>query len=109
MKVSNTPASALKNAIQSKDMQTKDADVKKAGKEGMSFAKMASMGSVGPATVELSPEAKQIQKATEIAKNNDIDEAKIARLQSLIDNGKYQIDAAQIAEKLVDEHLKFPS
>jgi flagellar biosynthesis anti-sigma factor FlgM len=61
------------------------------------------------AQVSLSQRAKQIQQATEIAKDNSVDEAKVARLQNLIDSGKYQVDAAQVADRLVDSHMKMPS
>ena len=48
-------------------------------------------------------------KATEIAKkSDDMDEAKIARFQKLIDEGKYICDASAVADKLVDEHLLMP-
>lgn len=67
------------------------------------------IGASSPAQVSLSNQAQQIKKATEIAKDDSIDEAKVARLQSLIDGGKYKIDAAKIADKLVDEHLDMPS
>ena len=36
----------------------------------------------------------------------DIDEAKVARLQALIDKGQYKVDARAIADKLVDEQMK---
>ncbi len=61
------------------------------------------------AQVSLSPQAQQIKKATELAQSDNVDEAKIAKYQSLIDSGKYQIDAAKIADRLVDEHLNMPS
>lgn len=67
------------------------------------------IGANSSAQVSLSNQAQQIKKATEIAKDDSVDEAKIARLQSLIDGGKYKIDAAKIADKLVDEHLDMPS
>lgn len=61
-----------------------------------------------PAKVDLSDRAQMMQKAKEIASNNSIDEAKVARLQKLIDNGEYKTDAAAIADRLVDDHLNFP-
>lgn len=57
------------------------------------------------AEVNVSPRAKNIQKATEIAKKDSVDEAKVARLQAMIDKGEYKVDADKIADKLVDEHL----
>lgn len=60
------------------------------------------------AQVSLSKQAQQIQKATDIAKKDSVDEKKVAYFQNLIDSGKYQTDAGNIADRLVDEHLKMP-
>lgn len=57
------------------------------------------------AEVNVSPRAKNIQKATDIAKQDNVDEAKIARLQKMIDGGNYKVDAEQVADRLVNEHL----
>lgn len=63
----------------------------------------------GSSKVKLSERAQMMQKAKEIATNtNDIDEAKVARLQKLIDEGKYKVDAGAVADRLVDDHLMFP-
>jgi negative regulator of flagellin synthesis FlgM len=59
------------------------------------------------ARVELSQRAQDIKKAKELATpSGDIDEAKVARLQKMIDEGKYKIDAEAIADRLLDEHMK---
>lgn len=57
------------------------------------------------AEVNVSARAKNIQQATEIAKRDTVDEAKVARLQKLIDGGEYKVNADDIAEKLLSEHL----
>jgi len=61
--------------------------------------------------VDLSTRAQDIKKAKEIAsaKTDEIDEAKVARLQKLIDEGKYKVDADTLASKILDEHLLTPS
>lgn len=70
-----------------------------AGKEGVK----------GSAQVDVSDRAQMMQKAKDIASRPDsIDEAKVARLQKLIDEGKYQVDADAIADRLVDEHMSIP-
>lgn len=58
--------------------------------------------------VELSSRAQDIKRAKDIAMNStpDIDEAKVARLQALIDKGQYKVNAEAVAEKLLDEHTK---
>jgi|GEM_PF-1737525 flagellar biosynthesis anti-sigma factor FlgM len=55
--------------------------------------------------VELSSRAQMMNKAKQIAGEESVDEAKVARLQKLIDEGRYHVDASSIADKLVDEHL----
>ena len=61
------------------------------------------------AQVSLSQKAQQIKKATDIAKKDTVDEKKIAFFQNMIDSGKYQVDSAKVADKLVDDHLKMPT
>jgi len=63
----------------------------------------------GSAQVEVSERAQMMQKAKQLASQPDtVDEAKVARLQKLIDEGKYKVDAKSIADRLVDEHLSIP-
>ena len=64
----------------------------------------------GSAKINLSERAQLMQKAKEIATQApDVNEAKVARLQKLIDEGKYQVNAQALADKLVDEHMMFPA
>lgn len=55
--------------------------------------------------INVSPRARQVNKAMEIAKDDSVDEAKIARLQKMIDGGEYKVDAEAVADRLVNEHL----
>jgi len=60
----------------------------------------------GATKVDLSPRAQDMKKAKEAAlQAPDINEEKVARLQKLIDEGKYKVDAKDIAGKMVDEQL----
>jgi negative regulator of flagellin synthesis FlgM len=61
----------------------------------------------GSSKVDVSDRAQMMQKAKEIASQSGIDEVRVARLQKLIDDGKYKTDAAAIADRLVDEHMSF--
>ncbi len=62
------------------------------------------------AQVEVSQDARHIQKAMELAKVDDsVDTDKVARLQKLVDAGAYRVDAESIADRLIDEHLKMPT
>lgn len=58
--------------------------------------------------VDVSSRAQMMNKAKEIASEQTVDEAKVARLQGLIDSGKYKVDAQAIADRLVDEQLMMP-
>ena len=69
----------------------------------------AKNSAAGSANVNVSERAQMMQKAKDIATKPDtIDEAKVARLQKLIDEGKYNVSADAIADKLVDQHLLIP-
>lgn len=65
-------------------------------------------GAKAAENVNVSERAQMMQKAKDIASDTSIDEAKVARLQKLIDEGKYKTDAQAIADRLVDEHLTIP-
>lgn len=63
----------------------------------------------GSARVDVSSRAQDMARAKELATpSGDVDEAKVARLQRLIDAGEYKVDAEAIADRLVDEHSKMP-
>lgn len=58
--------------------------------------------------VDVSPRAQEAKRIKELAMAApDVDEAKVAKFRQLIDEGKYKVDAEAIADKMVDEHLKF--
>ncbi|MGE3757887.1 MAG: flagellar biosynthesis anti-sigma factor FlgM [Pseudobdellovibrionaceae bacterium] len=61
------------------------------------------------ANVNVSERAQMMQKAKDIASSPmTVDEAKVARLQKMIDEGTYKTDAAAIADRLVDQHMALP-
>ncbi len=58
--------------------------------------------------VDVSPRAQQMKKAKEIAQSTpDVNEEKVARLQKMIDEGKYKVGAKDIADKMIDEELNW--
>jgi negative regulator of flagellin synthesis FlgM len=60
----------------------------------------------GSAKLDLSSRAQDVKKAFDVAKKApDVDEAKVAKYQKLIDSGKYSVDAGKVADKMVDEML----
>lgn len=80
----------------------KDIGTKKAKSDG---EKISSAELAESTKLNVSPRARQVNKAMEIAKDDSVDEAKIARLQKLIDGGEYKVDAEAVADRLVNEHL----
>ena len=103
MKVKN---SAMNNMAKLNSTQSKnklDSFKKTSAGEGLGNAKATG----NSAKIQLSERAKRMQQAREIASNNTIDHAKVERLQNLIDQGKYKVDASSIADKMVDNHLIF--
>lgn len=59
--------------------------------------------------VNVSDRAQMMAKAKDLASQPmTVDEAKVARLQKLIDEGNYKVDADAIADRLVDEHMTIP-
>ena len=66
------------------------------------------LADLGASKVDLSPRAQEMKKAKEIAMNTpDINEEKVARLQKLIDEGKYSVSPKDVADKMVDAHLEW--
>ncbi len=56
--------------------------------------------------VELSEQARQMQAAHEaIQKMDDVDHEKVARIKAQIEAGTYKVDAAKVAEKMLEESL----
>jgi flagellar biosynthesis anti-sigma factor FlgM len=60
------------------------------------------------ANVDVSERAQMMSRAKDIASSQSVDEAKVARLQKLIDDGDYKTDANSIAERLLEEHMTIP-
>ncbi len=86
----------------------------KTGKAGTADANNSKAASalmdteIGATKVDLSPRAQQMKKAKEVAMAApDIREDKVAALQKLIDDGKYNVSAKDIADKMVDEELQW--
>lgn len=103
MKVSSGASHSL-NQAQAKATDTKNLKSDKAG-QNQKAGGLADLS----AQVSLSDRAQQIQKATNIAKSDSVDDKKIAYFQNLIDSGKYKADSSKIADKLVDDHMKMPT
>ena len=107
MKISNTKIGP----------STPQIDTAKTGKSGQADGAAKAKTARGPeqraevkqsTNVNVSPRAQQMQRAKEIASADTIDEAKVARLQKMIDAGAYKVDAEAIADRLVDEHMLIP-
>lgn len=83
--------------------------VKNKGAGATDKAEVLSSTSLGESSrVDLSPRAQEAKRIKELATSApDVDEAKVAKFRKLIDEGKYNVDAKAIADKMVDEHLDF--
>lgn len=94
---------SINNSVNVGGAQDKKVDDKSLAKD----AKSSSQDVGASAKVNFSEQAQRISKIKELAQP-DVDtirEDKVAHFQSLIDKGEYKIDAAGIADRLVDDHL----
>lgn len=80
----------------------------KVSRSGVRESKSVGAEALGQsAKVDVSSRAQEMKRAKELATpNSDVDEAKVARLQALIDKGQYKVDAGAIADRLMDEQMK---
>ena len=59
------------------------------------------------ANASISAKAKQMAKAKQVAQDSpDVRDEKIAALKAKIANKQYSVNAEQVADKLVDDHLR---
>jgi len=59
------------------------------------------------ASTEISSRAKDMAKAQQVATDTpDVREAKIAALREQIQNRKYNVSANDVADRLVDDHMR---
>lgn len=107
MKVTNKTSSPMQNAESSKSSKASGADAIFDSKKSSGAMSGESVG--GSSRVDVSPRAQEMMRAKELATpSDDVDDAKVARLQKMIDEGKYKIDADAIADRMLDEHSKMP-
>lgn len=103
MKVSNSNHNdVLDLGNVTKNRKSNRADANKASES--SAATQA--GGIGEtASVELSSDAKALARANQMAKSEDIDQAKIDRIKAMIAERKYNPDYGKVADKVVNETL----
>lgn len=105
MKITNSNANQNLAGIDA----TKSRTVEKNGAQKSDSLADSKEVNLQPSKVNLSERAQMMQKAKEIAMNApDENEARILELQRMIDEGTYQVDAGDVADKLLNEHLMFP-
>ena len=104
MKVNNSTIKNLANVSTDNVRETKNKGLTPSNGFDSKLITADPLGS--SAKVELSPRAKDMKRIKELAlKAPDVDEAKISKFQKLIDSGKYKVDSAKVADKLVDDQL----
>ncbi len=60
------------------------------------------------ANVDVSSRAQEAKRIKDIAMATpDVDEMKVAKFRQMIDAGTYKVDSQAIADRMVDEHMKF--
>jgi negative regulator of flagellin synthesis FlgM len=104
MKVNEPNAGAIQNSETAGAKQSK-----RTSKSGGSSVEKngAEKNSVSGAKAEISPRGKEFARAKEAASNApDIREDRVQALKQKIADGKYNIDAHGIADRMVDEHMK---
>jgi negative regulator of flagellin synthesis FlgM len=78
----------------------------KSASDHKNISKQSGTSQRGADTVQISDSAKLFQKAVETANSaSEVQSEKVADLKKRIKDGSYRVDAAAIADKLVDEHL----
>ena len=121
MRVQNQPSTRPNKDRLSKDISGKDISGKEVSAKGTASKEVSKKGSVkvdqlglnsdskkidtsSSARINLSERAQDMKRITDIAKSiPDVDEAKVAKYQKLIDSGEYKVDAEAVADKMVDE------
>ncbi len=107
MKVTPNVASQVQNAGLNKSDSLQQSNKNEKGEKSSS----ATLGEIQSSSkVDISEAAQRLKMAQEIASKPDaINEAKVDKLQKLIDAGEYKVNADKVADRLVDEHLLMPS
>lgn len=102
MKISNQSVIGknLSNIDSTKNNPLDSKSVKDGNAAGVTQAEAKSA-----ASVSMSEDVQRMNKAKEIASKDSVDDAKVARLQKMIDSGEYSVNASAIADRMVDEHL----
>ena len=115
MKISNKPAGTQ---LPTTDAASANSQANKAGRAGaggvdaiLTKSTGKSSGAANSTRVDVSERGQQVKKAKDLASKdlNSVDEAKVARLQKMIDDGNYKVDAEALADRIVSEHLNMPS
>ncbi len=89
------------------DLRSSKSDAAKKSKVDNNLGGSASVLDGGATKVELSPRAQEAKRIKDLAMAApDVNMEKVERLRKLIDEGKYQVDAQAVADKMVDEHLE---
>lgn len=106
MRINPANSPAIQGAeTNSTDSAKKSERVKKSGYEGAPVDGKSFRSD--QSTAVISSKAKDMAKATQIAKDSpDVREAKIAELRDKIQNKKYNVSSSEIADRLVDDHIR---
>lgn len=106
MRVDQTRSSATNSSSST----TETSAAKKSGRAALieegKKAQASKVSSEQSAKSEISPKAREFAAAKAIATQTpDVREEKVAALKRRIAEGKYEVDAMKVADRLVDDHL----
>ena len=109
MKITHNKVGQNLNLTDSSKADRAEAAKNKSAGGAANKADLLSSSSLGESSkVELSPRAQEAKRIKDIAMATpDVDEAKVAKFRKMIDEGTYKVDAKDIADRMVDEHLEF--
>jgi negative regulator of flagellin synthesis FlgM len=110
MKISGKSPSPMQNSENAKSAKASGADSILDAKDMKKIGKATAAGVSDSARVDLSSRAQEMAKAKALATpSDDVDDAKVARLQKMIDAGEYKVDAEALADRILDEQSKMPT
>ena len=105
MKVNKTQDSVELSQLGRSQGAKQTAAAAKAKSAGEAGATAAAPGTGAAAGIEISGEARALAQANQIAKNDNIDQAKIDRVKAMLNNGTYKPDFGKVADKMMNETL----
>ena len=108
MKVTNNKIGSLSSKIDSSKLGKTEGSRGLISNSDVTTGNSTKGAAASSSNVNVSERAQMMAKVKELASAPPtVDEARVAKLQKMIDEGRYKVDADAVADRLVDEHLSF--